>query len=84
MILAAGDDLTDLDLYRALPAGSIAIHVGPPRPQAREGVPHMRYAVGSPEALRRVLRRIVGDLTGSSAPRGRGRPGRKRPLSSTA
>jgi trehalose-6-phosphatase len=27
VILAAGDDLTDIDLYRALPAGSIALHV---------------------------------------------------------
>ena len=80
-ILAAGDDVTDNDLFRALPAGSIAIHVGPPRPQAHAGTPHRRYAVDSPEALRRMLRRLIDDL----APDGlRAESGRKRRLSSTA
>jgi trehalose 6-phosphate synthase/phosphatase len=84
-ILAAGDDVTDNDLFRALPAGSIAIHVGPPRPHAHAGTPHRRYAVDSPEALRRMLRRLVDELGAPDGLSGGGsEPGRKRPLSSTA
>jgi hypothetical protein len=34
MFLAAGDDRTDADLYRALPAGAIALHVNGVHPCA--------------------------------------------------
>ena len=35
-VLAAGDDRTDMDLYSALPAGSIGVHVGRPPRRARD------------------------------------------------
>ena len=69
-VLAAGDDLTDLDLYRALPSGSIAIHVGRPRPQARGTALRDAYVVKSPQALRALLRSLLdasGFLTGGGA-----------------
>ena len=58
-VLAAGDDLTDLDLYRALPAGSIAIHVGPARPQALGSAVRDAYVVSSPATLRALLRSLI-------------------------
>jgi trehalose 6-phosphate synthase/phosphatase len=60
VVLAAGDDLTDLDLYRALPSGSIAIHVGRARPQARGSSLRDAYVVASPQDLRAVLRSLIG------------------------
>lgn len=68
-VLAAGDDLTDLDLYRALPSGSIAIHVGRARPQARGSVLRDGYVVASPQALRGVLRSLINEsrVLGSAA-----------------
>jgi len=74
-ILAAGDDLTDDDLFDALPDGSIAIHVGPPRPRGRNGNGHRRYTVESPAALRRALGQVADDL---SAAGGAAEPGRPR------
>jgi trehalose 6-phosphate synthase/phosphatase len=59
VVLAAGDDLTDLDLYRALPSGSIAIHVGRARPQARGSSLRDAYVVASPKELRAVLRSLI-------------------------
>ena len=61
VVLAAGDDVTDLDLYRALPSGSIAIHVGRARPQARESSLRDGYVVDSPLALRTVLRSLIDE-----------------------
>ncbi len=61
-ILAAGDDLTDDDLFDALPDGSVGLHVGPPRPRGGSGSRHIRFTVESPEALRRALRELAGDL----------------------
>ena len=55
--LAAGDDVTDIDLYRALPAGSIAIHVGGTRRRARRTPLEHEYVVDSPAALRDRARR---------------------------
>ena len=60
-VLAAGDDLTDLDLYRALPAGSTAIHVGLARPQALGSVLRDAYVVSSPKALRAVMRSLIDE-----------------------
>jgi trehalose 6-phosphate synthase/phosphatase len=64
VILAAGDDLTDMDLYRALPAGSITLHVGG-RAQSRVQNDLLRdqYLLDSPQALRRVLRAFVAELS---------------------
>jgi trehalose-6-phosphatase len=66
-MLAAGDDLTDEDLFDALPESSIAIHVGPPRPRGRNGFGHTRFTVESPEALRRALLRLAGELSDEGA-----------------
>jgi trehalose 6-phosphate synthase/phosphatase len=66
-VLAAGDDVTDLDLYRALPAGSVAIHVGLARPQALGSVLRDAYVVSSPRALRAVLRSLIDAPRGASA-----------------
>ena len=63
LVLAAGDDVTDSDLFRALPEGAIAIHVGIARPRRQTRLEH-EYVVDSPRALRQTLRRIVSDLGG--------------------
>jgi len=76
VMLAAGDDLTDEDLFDALPESSIAIHVGPPRPRGRNGFGHTRFTVESPEALRRALLRLAGELSGEGADRQRSRAAR--------
>ncbi len=68
-VLAAGDDRTDLDLYTALPAGSIGVHVGRPQRRARDVSPRDQYVVESPRAVRSLLRSLVqtaresGELT---------------------
>jgi trehalose 6-phosphate synthase/phosphatase len=59
-VVAAGDDLTDVDLYRALPAGSMTIHVGQAGPGALgAAVFRDAYVVASPRALRAALRALV-------------------------
>jgi trehalose 6-phosphate synthase/phosphatase len=58
-VLAAGDDRTDLDLYAALPRGSVAIHVGKPLADVREVVRPVPYGVDSPQALRGFLRELL-------------------------
>jgi trehalose 6-phosphate synthase/phosphatase len=73
-MLAAGDDLTDEDLFDALPDGSIAIHVGPPRPRGRNGTGHTRFTVESPEALRRALLRLADELSDEEPDRPSVRP----------
>jgi len=75
-MLAAGDDVTDEDLFDALPGGSIAVHVGPPRPRGRNGFGHTRFTVESPEALRRALLRLAEELSEAGAGRPRVRPAR--------
>ncbi len=75
-VLAAGDDVTDLDLYRALPAGSIAIHVGRARPQARGSSLRDAYVVASPRELRAILRSLADDARPSGRPAANG-PGRR-------
>ncbi len=59
LLLAAGDDRTDVDLYRALPAGSIALHVGALRPAAHNALVADQFTVRSPGALRGILRDLV-------------------------
>jgi trehalose-6-phosphatase len=64
LFLAAGDDVTDIDLFRALPDDAIAIHVGVRRKGRR--VPLEReYVVGSPRALRTALRGFTDELHSS-------------------
>jgi len=53
LVLAAGDDRTDEDLFAALPAGSVAVHVGPSESRAA-------LRVGTVGAMRAVLQRIAG------------------------
>jgi trehalose 6-phosphate synthase/phosphatase len=57
-VLAAGDDRTDLDIYNALPPGSIGVHVGRAQMRARE-MPRDQFAVESPRAVRELLRALV-------------------------
>jgi trehalose 6-phosphate synthase/phosphatase len=52
-ILAAGNDLTDEDLFAALPAGAVSVQVGPPRRTAAA------HHTSSPETLRALLQRLV-------------------------
>jgi trehalose 6-phosphate synthase/phosphatase len=59
LVLAAGDDVTDVDLFRELPSGSIAIHVGRARPQVRGPALRDAYVVAAPKELRAVLRSLV-------------------------
>jgi trehalose 6-phosphate synthase/phosphatase len=61
-VLAAGDDLTDADLFRVLPGGSVAIHVGSARPRADNPALRDRYVVETPAALREALRGFVVDM----------------------
>ena len=61
--VAAGDDLTDDDLFRALPTGSVAIQVGRPRLHRNGGPRLRRYSVDSPHDLRRALRRLAERLS---------------------
>ena len=52
-ILAAGDDTTDLDLFRALPPSAITVHVG-------AGADEARHRVAGPAELRALLGRLAG------------------------
>ena len=58
-VLAAGDDRTDLDLYTALPVGSIGIHVGYPLQRARDVTLRDQFVVDSPRAVRGLLRSLI-------------------------
>ena len=59
LVLAAGDDQTDLDLYAALPPGSFSVHVGAPLANARSALGRAPYGVDSPDALRQFLHSLV-------------------------
>jgi trehalose 6-phosphate synthase/phosphatase len=58
-VLAAGDDRTDLDLYTAMPVGSIGLLVGHLQQRARDAVARDRYVVDSPRGVRMMLRSLV-------------------------
>jgi len=58
-VLAAGDDRTDMDLYMALPPGSIGVHVGRPLRRARDVSRRDQFLADSPRAVRDLLRAIV-------------------------
>jgi trehalose 6-phosphate synthase/phosphatase len=53
-ILALGDDRTDEDTFRALPAEAFTVRVG--------SAPHSsaRFHVGSPTEVRQLLRKLIG------------------------
>jgi trehalose 6-phosphate synthase/phosphatase len=51
-ILAIGDDRTDEDLFAALPAGAITVHVGP-------GPSLARYRIDGPAEVRALLGRLA-------------------------
>ncbi|MGA0058627.1 MAG: bifunctional alpha,alpha-trehalose-phosphate synthase (UDP-forming)/trehalose-phosphatase [Planctomycetota bacterium] len=51
-ILCVGDDRTDLDMYRALPAEAHSIHVG-------VSVAEAQYTIPSPAHVRRLLARLL-------------------------
>ncbi len=60
--LAAGDDVTDNDLFRALPDDAIAIHVGAVRRNSRRTPLEHEYVVDSPATLREALRELASSL----------------------
>ena len=62
-VLAAGDDRTDLDLYSALPSGSVGVHVGSRRTRVRDVSSRHQFAVDSPRSVRNLLREIVAAAT---------------------
>jgi len=51
-LLCIGDDRTDEDMYRALPAKAVALHVGGVAENAR-------FCIDSPDAVRDILRQLV-------------------------
>ena len=57
--LFAGDDRTDMDLYTALPSGSIGVHVGRPQQRARDVSRRDQFLADSPRGVRILLRAIV-------------------------
>lgn len=59
-ILAIGDDWTDEDLFRVLPAGAYSVRVGLARTAAR-------YHLASHTAVRRLLRELVGQTSEKQA-----------------
>jgi trehalose 6-phosphate synthase/phosphatase len=69
--LAAGDDVTDNDLFRALPDDAVAIHVGAARRNSRRTPLRYEYVVDSPASLREALRELAASL-GTGAERGQG------------
>lgn len=59
-VLGLGDDRTDLDLLDALPAGSIAGHVGSLLPSARSTRPHHEdVQLAGPAEVRSLLRALA-------------------------
>jgi trehalose 6-phosphate synthase/phosphatase len=66
LVLAAGDDLTDVDLYRALPAGAVALHVGRVRPSAHDLELDDQYSLDSPPRLRELLRTLARSVAARS------------------
>jgi trehalose 6-phosphate synthase/phosphatase len=71
VFLAAGDDVTDNDLFAVLPKGSIAIHVGGIRRRATRTPLEHEYVVDSPAALRSALGALAEELR-SEQPNGSG------------
>ena len=57
-VLAIGDDLTDQEMYAALPAGAVSVHVGTRRPT---GPSRHKHLIPEPAAARALLREIVVD-----------------------
>jgi trehalose 6-phosphate synthase/phosphatase len=78
LYLAAGDDVTDNDLFRALPGDAIAIHVGAVRRSLRRTSLQHEYVVDSPATLRAALRELASSLT-AGEPSGRGPAPRVQP-----
>ena len=66
--LAAGDDVTDNDLFRALPDDAVAIHVGTVRRNSRRTPLRHEYVTDSPASLREALREVAASLRAGSGP----------------
>ena len=57
-VLGIGDDWTDEDLFRALPATAVSVRIGVANTAAR-------YYLVNPAAVRRMLRELCASPTGS-------------------
>ena len=68
LYLAAGDDVTDNDLFRALPDDAIAIHVGTVRRNSRRTPLRHEYVTDSPASLREALRELAASLEARNGP----------------
>jgi trehalose 6-phosphate synthase/phosphatase len=67
-VMGLGDDRTDHDLLDALPAGSVAGHVGGLLPSARSGDgPREHIHIVGPGEVRAFLRELAGSLAGPEA-----------------
>jgi trehalose 6-phosphate synthase/phosphatase len=66
LFVAAGDDVTDTDLFRRLPDDGIAMHVGNVH-RARRIPIEDAYLVDSPAALRAALRSVVEEVQDSAS-----------------
>jgi trehalose 6-phosphate synthase/phosphatase len=67
LVLAAGDDVTDNDLFRVLPDRSVAIHVGGVRQGARRTPLEHEYVVETPAVLRAALWELAESMSRAPA-----------------
>jgi trehalose 6-phosphate synthase/phosphatase len=68
VVVAAGDDRTDLDLYDGLPAGAVCIHVGPPQADPRPQTLRAMSSLANPAALRLFLNEVAAAVEEAATP----------------
>ncbi len=60
-ILCMGDDRTDLDMYRVLPANAVSVHIG-------DNIENTRFSLPSPQRVREFLRELAQLPVSSTEP----------------
>ena len=63
-VLAIGDDRTDQEMYAALPAGAVSVHVGTRRPT---GPARHQHLIPEPADARALLRDVVNETARAAA-----------------
>jgi trehalose 6-phosphate synthase/phosphatase len=63
-VLAIGDDRTDQEMYAALPAGAVSVHVGTRRPT---GPARHQHLIPEPAEARALLREVVEETRQAAA-----------------